>query len=587
MVSHPTRVVAIAVCLHAVLLTLTLQAQGQPSNPNGLKATNGKWVMVTTEKYSLPYLVAQSSSYYDTPTTRLVLIPAGDARVRIAAYNGKLVSITGRGWLVAETDDTTKAAVFTIAGDERSRIQFRTEEGRAIGVKEGGTPALIVADVDSVGVWFEFAEYGQDILARYSTKERFAIARREFASGHYRDAYNLYQKVSPSMFAAYDSAALAQYYIEFDPYRVRDALGLNPSVVEQFISTGQGRADYEFKIIALARIEPDRNNPSALRAVGRAKLISGQDTTEAIDLLWKATVLDTADHQMPIELADLLIDRDEYNRVITLLRPRMNEGWLPERGQRLLAFAYRRTDNVRLAIPILNGLILRDSADAWSYVNLMLSYDQIGMLDSSIRLAPIARSHESKDTPPWIAATSRLYLALDAVRQKRYQEALDQLQVGLAVNPDNADLYFTQGDVYAAMKRKNDACLAYGRALEMAPERINDVSEDYRRFGCDAVVKAHRDREQREETAALLKSIDADLVMASSHIQELEQHLSRWRRGVESARNDLARAANQNEEVWSRLKRSVDLMTVKQRERYSKLRDRLEIVYHGTEALAR
>jgi hypothetical protein len=63
--------------------------------------------------------------------------------------------------------------------------------------------------------------------------------------------------------------------------------------------------------------------------------------------------------------------------------------------------------------------------------------------------------------------------------------------------------------------------------------------------------------------------------------------LARWRKGVESARNDLARAANQQEEVWDHLKASFERMTTKQRETYSKLRDRLGIVLHGAEALAR
>ncbi|HKI68473.1 MAG TPA: tetratricopeptide repeat protein, partial [Verrucomicrobiae bacterium] len=83
-------------------------------------------------------------------------------------------------------------------------------------------------------------------------------------------------------------------------------------------------------------------------------------------------------------------------------------------------------------------------------------------------LTDYSRSDTTTDIPDDVQPSFEK--AVLAIRNRRFEDALDILNEAITTNPTVARLYFNRGDVLADMGRREDAIADYTRVMELQPE---------------------------------------------------------------------------------------------------------------------
>ena len=90
----------------------------------------------------------------------------------------------------------------------------------------------------------------------------------------------------------------------------------------------------------------------------------------------------------------------------------------------------------------------------------------------------------------WYDAEQRVERAKELFDQRKWSEALDELQEAVSLNPYNAGWFFNIGLTLDEMERFDEAVKAYRQALEIDPEDVDALSH----LGADlARVGHHKD----------------------------------------------------------------------------------------------
>ena len=574
-------------------LTLLLAQSAFGQGKVGLKAPNDKWVSSGSDfSDKSPLFLAVSGSGGDV----FGFVPIGDGLVRLEYGNVKqLIRIDAGGVVRPGNQDTAQAAVFKIVYDTAYRFSLRTLEGRCVSLSRDKIPHLRLMSGESTCAWFVIEPYSRetprDIIAALSPTARLEIARDLARKGDIKDATRYFERITDDGTLTTDdsmivSRLLLQSGPPFDITRVARARRLSVRVFDSIVAARALERNYTAVEELLRGSDPTGISVRSISHYADALLHRTRDTAQAIRLLQEAISRSSGDTLGVYLLAEVLAARGSDSALVALLRNPMLPRPLPPNLHRNLAYSYRQIHDERQAIVNLSELVSTDSSDLWSYGHLMLALDADKRLPEAVSVARASVAHETRSTPAWVIGISRWILAQCALDAKRYPDGLKFVDEGLAVDADNADLYAVRGNLLAASGNGNDACMAYARVLELDSAYSIDRLDAWKRLGCAKSIAASASKKQREESVRAKKQIDADLAAATLHVQTIERHIERWKRGVLSAQQDVAETAGRNEEVWSRLKSS-RAMTGEQQGRYRDLMERLEIAMRTAQTLAR
>jgi tetratricopeptide (TPR) repeat protein len=235
--------------------------------------------------------------------------------------------------------------------------------------------------------------------------------------------------------------------------------------------------------------------------------LSEQDgeMVEATDYYETAINLDATRPELYIRLIDVLVRQNqaekalEYAERATLLAPDRDDVWTAvaaafiANGDRLVMMGDRAGANLQYAEAYLAALeatrINDQNATAYAYA----AAGQVLQAD----FAKLEEAQQLADTAVFLDGSNphaRLYMGSVFTNFGRYNEALEQYQLGIEANPNFADLYIGLAYSYFATSRVPEAIVTFENALRVDPNNAtayDGLAYMYLQLGVDAEAVEH------------------------------------------------------------------------------------------------
>jgi tetratricopeptide (TPR) repeat protein len=224
------------------------------------------------------------------------------------------------------------------------------------------------------------------------------------------------------------------------------------------------------------------------------------DLAEATEYYETAISLDPTRPELYIRLIDVLVRQGkaekalEYAERATLLASDRDDVWTAvaaafiANGDRLVMMGDRAGANLQYAeayIAALEATRINDkNATAYAYA----AAGQVLQSD----FAKLEEAQQLADTAVFLDGTNpqaRLYMGSVFTNYGRYNEALEQYQLGIEANPNFADLYIALAYSYFATSRLPEAIVTFENALRVDPNNAtayDGLAYMYLQLGVDA-----------------------------------------------------------------------------------------------------
>ena len=238
-----------------------------------------------------------------------------------------------------------------------------------------------------------------------------------------------------------------------------------------------GNTEEALRMLELAA-DASRNEPMIQFRLGMAYGDTGR-TSDAIHILERYLTLEPANVEGTLMLADLLEDRGEYERAITL-RNGLTDGSSTEEQLRRAALLYERAKDDPEAAEEARQILgsLADDEDAPTDVLLMLGDLAFHARDFALAADVLGRAiqQDPRNQEAWEqAAASRLYV-------KNAEGAVELAEEGLILFPGNVALYRVAAYGYARLDRPRKGIAKLAEALAILNDEYPDKIRDRTRL---------------------------------------------------------------------------------------------------------
>jgi tetratricopeptide (TPR) repeat protein len=232
------------------------------------------------------------------------------------------------------------------------------------------------------------------------------------------------------------------------------------------------------------------------------------ELAEATEYYETAINLDATRPELYIRLIDVLVRQGEAERALeyaeraTLLAPDRDDVWTAvaaafiANGDRLVMMGDRAGANLQYAEAYLTALeaarINNQNATAYAYAAAgQVLQGDFAKLEEALALADTAVFLDGSNPH------ARLYMGSVFTNYGRYNEALEQYQLGIEANPGFADLYIGLAYSYFATSRVPEAIVTFENALRVEPHNAtayDGLAYMYLQLGVDADAVEHAQR---------------------------------------------------------------------------------------------
>jgi tetratricopeptide (TPR) repeat protein len=226
---------------------------------------------------------------------------------------------------------------------------------------------------------------------------------------------------------------------------------------------------YDDAINNALAVEQDHQLPDQVRgaAAGVAGLSyeSAHNPEQAAKYLNEAIQLDPSQDNSYLALADLLDQQQKYKAAVNVLQKARAS--VPDSMPVLLALGTDlvRAEQYKEGIVLLRDVINKAPGTPEAYVSLADAARKTGDAEGEVRTLRELERYEP-DYPMIHVLIARAMLNEGA---HPYREVLDELSTACKIAPNDPEVYFLQGKVYAALGNSEEAIRALQRSIELRP----------------------------------------------------------------------------------------------------------------------
>lgn len=214
-------------------------------------------------------------------------------------------------------------------------------------------------------------------------------------------------------------------------------------------------------------------------------LLSGGDTTRAIDMYRKLMEANPTDCDLSMSLGSLLYNMKRYEDVIDVFTRRFAACPEAPKGTPYLYIGLSNYTRGQLdqAAEALGNSIAADSSSAQAYFWLMNVYAKKEQYAKAAELARVMTGRGMDKTNAKEVATGYFFGGVERFKAKDYRGAIQEFERVSRLNPENANAYLYTALCYHSTNDKENACKFYRLTLKYDPKNA-EAQKNLKAIGC-------------------------------------------------------------------------------------------------------